>query len=176
MAERADLEFTYSLIDRIFRLSLGELADFSGAKYDGDFSLSLEAAQRQFKACTLKSSRKPTVSANSKCSTLQPRSRSYPLSRLRNKLPVVEIFVLGVKLLQARGRQLPSVWLSPSGIAWRRRRHFISQSPGMTLRRSVKRPTRQCGGTLLKPLTTSRRKNVGASSLDSVCADCGNCT
>src|SRR5918997_3816834 len=47
MAERADLEFTYSLIDRIFRLSLGELADFSGAKYDGDFSLSLEEAQQR---------------------------------------------------------------------------------------------------------------------------------
>ena len=42
MADRDDLDFTYSLIDRIFRLSLGELADFSGAKYDGDFSLSLE--------------------------------------------------------------------------------------------------------------------------------------
>jgi cyclopropane-fatty-acyl-phospholipid synthase len=47
VAERDDLEFTYSLIDRIFRLSLGELADFSGAKYDGDFSLSLEDAQRR---------------------------------------------------------------------------------------------------------------------------------
>jgi cyclopropane-fatty-acyl-phospholipid synthase len=47
VAERKDLEFTYSLIDRIFRLSLGELADFSGAKYDGDFSLSLEQAQRR---------------------------------------------------------------------------------------------------------------------------------
>jgi cyclopropane-fatty-acyl-phospholipid synthase len=47
MAGRGDLEFTYSLIDRIFRLSLGELADFSGAKYDGDFSLSLEQAQRR---------------------------------------------------------------------------------------------------------------------------------
>jgi cyclopropane-fatty-acyl-phospholipid synthase len=45
MATRRDLEFTYSLIDRIFRLSLGEMADFSGAKYDGDFSLSLEQAQ-----------------------------------------------------------------------------------------------------------------------------------
>jgi cyclopropane-fatty-acyl-phospholipid synthase len=45
MAERDELEFTYSLIDRIFRLSLGELADFSGAKYDGDFSLGLEQAQ-----------------------------------------------------------------------------------------------------------------------------------
>jgi len=47
MADRKDLEFTYSLIDRIFRLSLGELADFSGAKYDGDFSLTLEQAQRR---------------------------------------------------------------------------------------------------------------------------------
>lgn len=47
MADRDDLEFTYSLIDRLFRLSLGELADFSGAKYDGDFTLSLEEAQRR---------------------------------------------------------------------------------------------------------------------------------
>ena len=47
MADRGDLEFTYSLIDRIFRLSLGELADFSGAKYDGDFSLTLEEAQQR---------------------------------------------------------------------------------------------------------------------------------
>ena len=47
MANRSDLEFIYSLTDRIFRLSVGELADFSGAKYDGDFSLSLEQAQRR---------------------------------------------------------------------------------------------------------------------------------
>jgi cyclopropane-fatty-acyl-phospholipid synthase len=47
MATREDLDFTYSLTDRIFRLSLGELADFSAAKYDGDFSLSLEEAQRR---------------------------------------------------------------------------------------------------------------------------------
>ena len=47
MAAREDLEFTYSLTDRIFRLSLGELADFSAAKYDGDFSLSLKEAQRR---------------------------------------------------------------------------------------------------------------------------------
>src|SRR6202163_4850166 len=47
MASRDDLDITYSLTDRIFRLSLGELADFSGAKYDGDFSLSLEQAQRR---------------------------------------------------------------------------------------------------------------------------------
>lgn len=47
MATRDDLDFTYSLTDRVFRLSMGELADFSGAKYDGDFSLSLEEAQRR---------------------------------------------------------------------------------------------------------------------------------
>lgn len=45
MAQRRDLEFTYSSIDRIIRLSLGEHADFSGAMYDGDFSLSLAQAQ-----------------------------------------------------------------------------------------------------------------------------------
>ena len=45
MAEQKDLEFTYSLIDSIFRLSLGDHADFSGAKYDGDYSLTLEEAQ-----------------------------------------------------------------------------------------------------------------------------------
>jgi cyclopropane-fatty-acyl-phospholipid synthase len=47
MADRRDVDFTYSLTDRIIRLSLGELPDFSGAKFDGDFSLSLEHAQRR---------------------------------------------------------------------------------------------------------------------------------
>ena len=47
MANREDIDFTYSLTDRVFRLSMGELADFSGAKYDGDFSLTLEEAQRR---------------------------------------------------------------------------------------------------------------------------------
>jgi cyclopropane-fatty-acyl-phospholipid synthase len=47
MADQKDIDFTYSLTDRVIRLSLGELADFSGAKYDGDFSLSLEQAQRR---------------------------------------------------------------------------------------------------------------------------------
>ena len=47
MAERSDLDFTYSFTDRVVRLSLGELADFSGAKYDGDYSLTLEQAQRR---------------------------------------------------------------------------------------------------------------------------------
>lgn len=47
MATQQEMEFTYSLIDQIFRLSLGENGDFSGAKYGGDFSLSLEEAQRR---------------------------------------------------------------------------------------------------------------------------------
>src|SRR5689334_2371306 len=47
MADRRDADFTYSLTDRIIRLSLGELPDFSGAKFDGDFALGLEQAQRR---------------------------------------------------------------------------------------------------------------------------------
>jgi cyclopropane-fatty-acyl-phospholipid synthase len=47
MANRRDVEFTYSLTDRIIRLSLGEMPDFSGAKFDGDFSLGLEQAQER---------------------------------------------------------------------------------------------------------------------------------
>jgi len=47
MAEKKDLDFTYTTIDKIFRLSIGETGDFSGAKYDGDFSKSLEEAQKE---------------------------------------------------------------------------------------------------------------------------------
>lgn len=46
MAEKKDLDFTYTTIDKIFRLSIGEMGDYSGARYDGDFSMSLEAAQK----------------------------------------------------------------------------------------------------------------------------------
>ncbi|MBK9732003.1 MAG: class I SAM-dependent methyltransferase [Chitinophagaceae bacterium] len=46
MADKKDLDFTYTTIDKIFRLSMGETGDYSGAKYDGDFSLSLEQAQK----------------------------------------------------------------------------------------------------------------------------------
>ena len=35
MATKKDLDFAYSTIDKIFRLSFGEMSDFSGAKYDG---------------------------------------------------------------------------------------------------------------------------------------------
>lgn len=47
MADRKDMDFTYTFVDRIFRFSMGEHGDFSGAKYDGDFSMTLEAAQRR---------------------------------------------------------------------------------------------------------------------------------
>ena len=46
MADQKDLDFTYTTIDKIFRLSIGEEGDYSGAKYDGDFSMTLEEAQR----------------------------------------------------------------------------------------------------------------------------------
>ncbi|MFN6943549.1 MAG: class I SAM-dependent methyltransferase [Cytophagaceae bacterium] len=46
MAGQQDLDFTYTTIDKIFRLSMGEAGDYSGAKYDGDFSMTLEEAQR----------------------------------------------------------------------------------------------------------------------------------
>ena len=47
MATQREMDFTYGLIDRIFRLSMGETGDFSCAKYDGDFTQSLEEAQRR---------------------------------------------------------------------------------------------------------------------------------
>lgn len=47
MADKQDLDFTYSTIDQIFRLSIGEMGDFSGAMYNGDFSMTLEEAQEE---------------------------------------------------------------------------------------------------------------------------------
>jgi cyclopropane-fatty-acyl-phospholipid synthase len=47
MADQKDIDFSYTLTDRVIRLALGELADFSAAKFDGDYSLTLEQAQRR---------------------------------------------------------------------------------------------------------------------------------
>ncbi|WP_460937949.1 SAM-dependent methyltransferase [Spirosoma humi] len=47
MASQQDLDFTYTTIDKIFRLSMGQTGDYSGALYNGDFSLTLEQAQRR---------------------------------------------------------------------------------------------------------------------------------
>jgi cyclopropane-fatty-acyl-phospholipid synthase len=45
MANKKDIDFTYTTLDKIFRMSIGETADFSAAMYNGDFSLSLDEAQ-----------------------------------------------------------------------------------------------------------------------------------
>jgi cyclopropane-fatty-acyl-phospholipid synthase len=47
MAGKKDIDFTYTTLDKIFRLSIGETADFSAARYLGDFSKTLEEAQRE---------------------------------------------------------------------------------------------------------------------------------
>jgi len=47
MADKKDIDFTYTTLDKIFRLSIGETADFSAAMYNGDFSIPLEEAQRR---------------------------------------------------------------------------------------------------------------------------------
>ena len=47
MASKNDLDFTYTTIDEIFRLSVGEMADYSGAMFNGDFSMTIEEAQKK---------------------------------------------------------------------------------------------------------------------------------
>lgn len=46
MADKKELDYTYTTLDRIFRLSIGQSGDFSGARYDGDYTKTLEEAQR----------------------------------------------------------------------------------------------------------------------------------
>jgi cyclopropane-fatty-acyl-phospholipid synthase len=45
MATKNEIDFSYSTMDKIWRYSVGEMADFTGARYDGDFTISLEEAQ-----------------------------------------------------------------------------------------------------------------------------------
>lgn len=47
MADKKDMDANYSFLDKIFRLSIGEMADFTNAFYEGDFSLPLDQAQRR---------------------------------------------------------------------------------------------------------------------------------
>jgi cyclopropane-fatty-acyl-phospholipid synthase len=47
MADKHEIDYSYTTMDKIWRISIGEMADFTGAKYDGNFSLSLEEAQRR---------------------------------------------------------------------------------------------------------------------------------
>ncbi len=46
MAVKADLDHSYSTLDKAFRMSMGETGDYSNARYGGDFSMTLEEAQR----------------------------------------------------------------------------------------------------------------------------------
>jgi 2-polyprenyl-3-methyl-5-hydroxy-6-metoxy-1,4-benzoquinol methylase len=59
MAVQAEIDFTYTLTDKLFRLSVGNQGDFSGAKYDGDFSLTLEQAQERKHAFVVEQLRVP---------------------------------------------------------------------------------------------------------------------
>jgi cyclopropane-fatty-acyl-phospholipid synthase len=59
MASQAEIDFMYTLTDKLFRLSIGDLGDFSGAKYDGDFSLSLHQAQARKHAYVVEQLRVP---------------------------------------------------------------------------------------------------------------------
>lgn len=47
MATQNEIDYSYTTMDKIWRLSVGEMADFTGARYNGDYSLSLEEAQRR---------------------------------------------------------------------------------------------------------------------------------
>jgi cyclopropane-fatty-acyl-phospholipid synthase len=46
MASQEQIDATYNYMDRLFRLSLGDHADITGAMYDGDYRKSLEQAQQ----------------------------------------------------------------------------------------------------------------------------------
>ncbi len=47
LSKQEELDYIYTVFDKIFRLSLGETPIYSGAYYHADFSISLEQAQRQ---------------------------------------------------------------------------------------------------------------------------------
>jgi len=42
---KKNMDYTYTFVDKLFRMSVGETADFSCAMYNNDFSLTLEEAQ-----------------------------------------------------------------------------------------------------------------------------------
>ncbi len=46
MATQKEIDSTYNYMDEIFRLTFGKMADITGAMYNGDFSKTLEQAQK----------------------------------------------------------------------------------------------------------------------------------
>ncbi|MFH2141660.1 MAG: class I SAM-dependent methyltransferase [Bacteroidota bacterium] len=47
MAVQKDLDAHYTVMDKIFRYSIGEMGAYSGARYDGDYTIPLEQAQHR---------------------------------------------------------------------------------------------------------------------------------
>jgi cyclopropane-fatty-acyl-phospholipid synthase len=47
MADQKELDAHYTVMDKIFRYSIGEMGAYSGARYDGDFTMTLEDAQHK---------------------------------------------------------------------------------------------------------------------------------
>jgi len=47
MADQIDIDYHYTFVDKAWRIAMGETADYTNAWFDGDFSLSLEKAQRK---------------------------------------------------------------------------------------------------------------------------------
>lgn len=45
--KQQEMDFTYTNIDKLIRLSLGQNANFESALYNGDYSISLEEAQKR---------------------------------------------------------------------------------------------------------------------------------
>ena len=45
MASQEDIGLTYNWIDELFRLSIGDTGDYTGAFYQGDFTKTLDEAQ-----------------------------------------------------------------------------------------------------------------------------------
>jgi cyclopropane-fatty-acyl-phospholipid synthase len=126
MADRDDLEFTYSLIDRIFRLSLGELADFSGA--------STTATSRW-------ASRRPSAASTS---TWPTRSASHPGGRSLTSVAG------GARCSTSPGAEEPAGWASPCPP--RRRLPAAPTGSTSTSRtRAASRPKPSAGSTSGQP-------------------------
>src|SRR5436190_1702992 len=127
MADRRDLDFTYSLTDRIIRLSLGELPDFSGAMFDGDFSLGLEQAQRRKHAYVAdQAGRQEEIYRDlfARVSNVLPPGGRFYLQTMvfgRNMIPASRIDLEALRAVPPRdsdewyiallGRQFPGSWL-----------------------------------------------------------------
>jgi len=47
MIGKEEMDYTYTFLDKLFRLSFGEMGCYSGAMYNGDFSMTLDQAQNQ---------------------------------------------------------------------------------------------------------------------------------